>query len=128
MLSLNFQSRKPIYDQLYNNIVKLISIGEMKPGEKLPTVRQIASDLGINPNTASKAYQMLEKDGYIYSVVGKGSFISDTIDMKRSRENMINEKILAVIKEAYDCGLTKDEISECFNNCLSKSCERSNNQ
>ena len=78
MFSINYQSREPIYEQLYSNIIRLISMGVYTPNEKLPTVRALASQLGINPNTVSKAYQMLEQNGYIYSAVGKGSFVADS--------------------------------------------------
>ena len=77
MFTINYQSREPIYEQLYNNVVKLIGMEVLHPHEKLPTVRAMAQQLGINPNTVSKSYQMLEANGYIYSTVGKGSFVAD---------------------------------------------------
>ena len=76
MLTLDFQSRLPIYEQLYKNIVRMVAIGVMRPNEQLPTVRSLAQELGVNPNTVQKAYQMLERDRIIYSMTGKGSFVS----------------------------------------------------
>ena len=76
MFSLNFESHVPIYEQLYNNVVKLIAIGVLKADDRLPTVRAMAKELGVNPNTVAKSYQMLERDGVIYSFIGKGSFVS----------------------------------------------------
>lgn len=110
MLSINFQSRDPIYDQLYNNIIKLIAIGELAPGDRLPPVRTVALELGINPNTAAKAYRMLERDNIICTVVGKGSFISDNADSLNSKKKLVLEKLEKVIKEAFDCGFTKEEL------------------
>ena len=79
MFTLNFQSREPIYEQLYNNVVRLASLGVLQPEEQLPPVRSLATQLGVNPNTVSKAYQLLERDGIIYSAVGRGSFVSSGV-------------------------------------------------
>ena len=63
MLTVNFQSRTPVYQQLYDDVVRLASLGVLKSNTKLPPVRVLATELGINPNTVSKAYKMLEADG-----------------------------------------------------------------
>lgn len=76
--NINYRSGEPIYQQIYNEVIKEISLGLLLPQEKIATVRELATSLGINPNTVSKAYQMLEQNGYIYSVVGKGSFVADS--------------------------------------------------
>ena len=76
MYQLDLQSRTPIYQQLKEKILRLIMAGAIGPGDPLPSVRVMARELGINPNTVAKAYQDLEKSGLIYSVAGKGSFIS----------------------------------------------------
>ena len=76
--NINYRSGEAIYQQIYNEVVKEISLGLLLPQEKIATVRELATSLGINPNTVSKAYQMLEQNGYIYSVVGKGSFVADS--------------------------------------------------
>ena len=65
MLTVNFQSRTPVYQQLYDDVVRLASLGVLKSNTKLPPVRVLATELGINPNTVSKAYKMLEADIYI---------------------------------------------------------------
>jgi len=114
MFSINFQSRKPIYDQIYANVLKQIAIGELNPGDKLPTVRQIALELGVNPNTSSKAYQMLERDGYIYSVVGKGSFVADSANGRDIKVGEIRQKLFLTVKEAVEYGIEKDVLSEIF--------------
>ena len=73
MIKLDLQSRLPIYEQLKEQIVKLSMLGVLPPHEKLPSVRILAREIGINPNTVQKAYQDLERDGIIYTVSGKGS-------------------------------------------------------
>jgi len=76
--NINYRSGEPIYQQIYNEVVKEISLGLLLPQEKIATVRELATTLGINPNTVSKAYGLLEQNGYIYSAVGKGSFVADS--------------------------------------------------
>ncbi len=87
MLTVNFQSRTPVYQQLYDDVVRLASLGVLKSNTKLPPVRVLATELGINPNTVSKAYKMLEADGYIYSTVGRGSFVSDKLCQDEAEKN-----------------------------------------
>ena len=110
MFSIDFTSRLPIYEQLYNNTVRLISLGALQPGEKLPPVRTLASQLGVNPNTVSKAYQMLERDGVVYSVVGRGSFISESVSQDNAAKNLALEKLQKSVTEAMIAGATKKEI------------------
>lgn len=76
MITIDYKSRVPIYDQITGGIIRLKALGVLKAGDKLPSVRVMAIDLGINPNTVQRAYNILEADGVIYSVAGKGSFIS----------------------------------------------------
>ena len=76
--NINYRSGEPIYQQIYNEVVKEITLGLLLPQEKIAAVRELATTLGINPNTVSKAYGLLEQNGYIYSAVGKGSFVADS--------------------------------------------------
>ena len=86
MLTVNFSSRTPVYQQLYDDVIRLVSLGVLKSDTKLPPVRILATELGINPNTVQKAYKMLEKDGYIYSTVGRGSFVSNKLDQNQAEK------------------------------------------
>ena len=76
MFTLDYQSRLPIYEQLYKSIIKMASPGVMEPNETLPSVRVFGQHLGVNPNTVQTASQTLDRDQIIYSIPGKGSFIS----------------------------------------------------
>lgn len=76
MLNIRLEGKLPIYEQLYNGIARLISSGEMKPDERLPAVREVAKQFGINPNTVQKSYAQLEQAGLIYSIPAKGSYVS----------------------------------------------------
>lgn len=77
MFILKPQSRLPIFEQLKAQILEFISLGILAPNDKLPSVRALANDLAINPNTVAKAYQELELQGYVYTVPGKGCFVGD---------------------------------------------------
>lgn len=76
MFSIDSRSRMAIYEQLVQNIIGLIARGVLQPDDQLPSVRNLARDLGINPNTVQKAYQELEAKGMIYQAAGRGSFIA----------------------------------------------------
>lgn len=76
MLNIRLEGKQPIYEQLYNGIAQLVSAGELSADEKLPAVREVAKQFGINPNTVQKAYSLLEQAGVIYSMPAKGSYVS----------------------------------------------------
>ena len=81
MFFLNTQSKEPIFEQIQNQILRFIQAGVLAHGDRLPSVRQLAQENGINPNTVSKAYIELEKNGYVYNIPKKGVYVSD-IDLK----------------------------------------------
>ena len=110
MLTVNFQSRTPVYQQLYDEVIRLVSVGTLKVDSKLPTVRSLAMELGINPNTVAKAYKMLEADGYIYSTVGRGSFISENLGQSDASKIKAKEELAANIEKAMKQGITQEEI------------------
>lgn len=112
MFPLDYKSRLPIYEQLNKSISKMAALGALEPNEQLPSVRTLAQDLGINPNTVQKAYQMLEQNGIIYSVPGKGSYISPDLSVLSRQKARVMEKLTEVIQEAADNGVTKPEMIE----------------
>ena len=112
MLTVNFSSRTPVYQQLYDDVIRLVSLGVLKSDTKLPPVRSLATELGINPNTVQKAYKMLEKDGYIYSTVGRGSFVSNKLDQNQAEKIQAKNDLKESIDKAYKKGITKDEMIE----------------
>ena len=110
VFTLDYQSRLPIYEQLYKSIIKMASLGVMEPNEKLPSVRVLGQQLGVNPNTVQKAYQMLERDRIIYSIPGKGSFISPDLSSVDVKKSEALEKVALAVKEAIDHGVEKYEL------------------
>ena len=83
MINIDYKDRKPIYEQLVDNIKTLVIQGILKRYDQLPSVRQLANDLAINPNTIQKAYTELERQGITYSLKGRGCFIASNIEVLR---------------------------------------------
>lgn len=109
MIQLDYSSSKSIYLQIKDNIKRLILSGSLQENEPLPSVRTLASSLAINVNTVLRAYRELEAEGYIYSVQGKGNFISSRENIL-NKEDYLNEKIVALIKEAKAINVNKEEL------------------
>lgn len=124
MFSINYQSREPIYEQLYNNVIRLLSLGVLVPEQQLPPVRQLATQLGVNPNTVSKAYKNLEQDGIIYSVVGKGSFIMPDTKVADGKKADALNKVTQVVKVAMELGVEKKEIIAVTENVYNKGVDK----
>ncbi len=110
MFDIDLQSRTPIYEQLYRRVVELTVKKQLRPNDKLPSVRELAKELGVNPNTVSKAFQNLERDGIIYSLAGRGSFISDK-NGDIIKQNAADSFETAA-KEAMAAGLSSDEMTD----------------
>lgn len=101
MITLDYQSRVPIYRQIENRILELILLGVYTSDAQLPSVRTLAVDLGINPNTIQKAYQELESDGIIYTVTGKGSFVKGVGEARSQLQNKAAHSVEAALREAH---------------------------
>jgi len=112
VLDIRLEGKAPIYEQLYNGISQLISSGELKPDEKLPAVREVAKQLGINPNTVQKAYAQLEQSGLIYSMPAKGSYVSPSNNAVEALKAGAIKALEAAIVTAKKSGVTHDEVVE----------------
>ena len=111
MINLDYQSRTPIYEQIIFEIERYVSLGILKPKQQLMSIREMAENLGINPNTVKKAYTELENKGVIITVSTKGTFVSDNIDkVKKSKIDSIVKQIKDYIVELEKLGLTKEEV------------------
>ncbi len=112
MISLDFQSRAPIYEQLKSRIIELVMLEVFQPDDQLPSVRSLARDLGVNPNTVQKAYQDLEREGIIYSLGGKGSFISGQDSGSQGIRRQALEKFYGVAADCAGIGIEQQELCE----------------
>lgn len=120
MFSLNYQSGEPIYAQLYRSVAAMSALGVLKKSESLPSVRALAQELGINPNTVQKAYAMLEHDGIIRTVPGKGSLVSGSVPALEQQKESAAERLRAAVRGALEMGLTKEEIRAVVSGCLAE--------
>lgn len=112
-LKLDLQSETPIYIQLKMQIIEGIATGSLAPNEPLPSVRQLASDLGINLHTVNKAYAMLKQDGFIIIHRQKGVVVSPSEDIKVTYEylSQLKSNIKPIITEAFCRGMSIDEFN-----------------
>lgn len=116
MFTIDTRSRMPIYEQLTEKLKELIIREVMKEDEQLPSVRSLAQDLTINPNTIQKAYRELEREGYIYSIPGKGSFVSPVKnEINRERLEMLKKELERIVGEILFLGVPKDEVIRIIN-------------
>lgn len=115
MFELDIRSRQPIYEQLVEKLKELIMNNILKVDEQLPSVRTLAQQLTINPNTIQKAYRELERQGYIYSVPGKGSFVSESSSIINNEKlEKIKQELVKLLAEAVYLGLKKEDLVDLF--------------
>ncbi|MEG2928264.1 MAG: GntR family transcriptional regulator [Oscillospiraceae bacterium] len=120
MFMLDLKSRVPIYEQLKSKTLELIMAGVLATDDKMPSVRTLARDLGVNPNTIQKAYQDMEKDGIIYSVTGKGSFVAAKPQDNDVAVNAAAEKLFKAVYEARLYGVERETAMEVVNKAYEK--------
>ena len=112
MFSLNHRDGRPIYEQVRDGLRRLIITGAIPPGDKLPSVRALAGQLAINPNTIQRSYESLEQEGYAYSVPGKGSFAALPQDVTDQRREELLAKLDAIVQELVYLGMAPAQIGE----------------
>ena len=110
LIQLNYRDSKPIYEQIMEGLRKLVISGALSANEKLPSVRELASLLAINPNTILKAYRELESDGYIYTVAGKGTFVAEREEIFDNRQNELLEEFDEIVSELLFLSVKKDNL------------------
>ena len=107
---INLQSGVPLYQQLKRSFQRMAALGLIQPHQQLPSVRQLAMELGINPNTVQKAYRELEQEGLIYALPGKGNFLSDQEGDHAIQKEEIRRHFQAAAHIAWLAGLPKEEV------------------
>lgn len=119
-LDINPRSSTPIYQQLVDGVKELIARGILEPGERMPTVREMAAELSLNPNTIAKAYQRLEQEGIIETMRSRGTFVADrtVVFDKETAKQQLSDQVEKVLVEAYHLGLKREDIKELFEESL----------
>ena len=110
MIPINPRDPRPIYLQIKEGLCRLILSGAVKTGERLPSVRELAGQLAINPNTIQRAYRELESDGFIYSVSGKGSFAAALQEVDAGRRSAKEKEFRAAAQELLRLGTPKGDL------------------
>lgn len=112
MFSLNYRDARPIYEQVKDGLRHLVVTGAIQAGDKLPSVRALASSLAINPNTIQRAYEALESEGYLYTVTGKGSFAAPQTGVNQARRETLLTQFDQTAQELCFLGMTPDELAQ----------------
>lgn len=109
MIVIDYQDRRPLYEQIVEKFQLLILKGVLEAGEQMPSVRRLAADLAINPNTIQRAYAMLEQQGYIYSVKGRGNFVSGKGSLLGEKRESYWKEFAQVLEKGRQIGIRKQD-------------------
>lgn len=111
---------RPIYEQITSQMKNMILSGKLEEGSQLPSIRALAKDLRISVITTKRAYEELERDGFIITVAGKGSYVAENNSavLKEEKMKQFEENVRRLIEEAYNSGISKEEVKEIFDICL----------
>lgn len=110
MIILDYRDKRPIYEQVTEKLQNLIIRGALESESKLPSVRNLALELTVNPNTIQRAYAELEEMGYIYTVKGRGNFVAKESEWREGREHLIEEETRNLAKHAREAGISKERL------------------
>ena len=113
MIVIDYHDKRPIYEQVIERFQMLILNGALEPDEQLPSVRSLAGDLSINPNTIQKAYGELERRGLIYSIKGRGNFVSSQKDVVKEQQELLLEDLKTQLKICKESGIDLRHLLDC---------------
>ena len=111
MIHLDYRDSRPIYQQVKDNLRRMMVTGVLLPGDKLPSVRALAGQLSIHPNTIQRAYAELEAEGYVVSVTGKGNFVAEGDTQNQARRQELLAKMRPMMEELKALGMTAEEFA-----------------
>ena len=118
MITINYRDPRPIYEQIQTELRRLMLSGVLPPGSRLPSVRELAGQLAINPNTIQRAYMQLEQEGLIYPVKGTGNFIADSEEVRKLSKASYIKELKTLIRKGKAMGMEAEEliyiIRECY--------------
>lgn len=112
MITIDYQNRKPIYEQIVDRFETLIVNGVLDADSQMPSVRSLAMELSINPNTIQKAYAILEQNGYIYPIKGRGNFVSGDEGLKRHKQESVYRSLKETVQKGRELGISCDVLME----------------
>lgn len=112
MIVLDYRDKRPIYEQVVEKLERLIVGGALEPDSRMPSVRSLAMDLSVNPNTIQRAYTQLEQDGYLYTVSGRGNFVAPESEWREGKKCKMLEEWTLLTENAREAGLTLAQLQE----------------
>jgi GntR family transcriptional regulator len=118
VILINHKDRRPIYEQIIERFEQLILCGALETNAPMPSVRSLAMELSLNPNTIQRAYQELERAGYIYTIKGKGSFVSETSQNADKKRQEVKKEMREGIEKALFAGISAQELRQMLEECI----------
>lgn len=112
VIGIDLQNRKPIYEQIVERFQTLIVNGVLEPDSQMPSVRSLAMELSINPNTIQKAYSALEQEGYIYPVKGRGNFVSGNAGLKKKMQENVFRQLEELVEKGIELEICCEDFTE----------------
>ena len=110
MIVLDYRDKRPIYEQIVDKLENLIICGALESNTKMPSVRTLAMELSVNPNTIQRAYAQLEQDGYLYTIVGRGNYVTGETEWKKGLQKQIHKELQQLLQKAKDSQVPRGEI------------------
>ncbi len=110
MIALDYRDKRPIYEQIVEKLKKLIVCGALESNTKMPSVRSLAMELSVNPNTIQRAYTQLEQEGYLYSIVGRGNFVTCEGEWKDGRKQEVLREFAESLSKAREAKVPRGEL------------------
>lgn len=111
MILLDYRDKRPIYEQVVEKLEHLIVSGALEENSRMPSVRALAMELSVNPNTVQRAYNQLEQDGYLYTVSGRGSFVAPESEWRDGKKEKMLEEWQQVTEKALEAGLLIEQLA-----------------
>lgn len=122
MIHIDYKDKRPIYEQVEEKFQDLIIRGVLKPDERLPSVRSLAIELSINPNTIQRAYAQLEQTGFLYTVKGRGNFVAAESEWMEQKQKIIFDEARRLVRRAANMGVSKEELLERIGSYYEEEC------
>lgn len=119
MIVLDYRDKRPIYEQVVDKLENLIVCGALESNMKMPSVRSLALELSVNPNTIQRAYAQLEQDGYLYTIVGRGNYVTSENEWKSSKCRTMLKELSTFLSKMKELGISKEEITKVLEACFS---------
>lgn len=110
MIVLDYRDKRPIYEQVVEKLEHLIICGGLEANSRLPSVRSLAMELSVNPNTVQRAYAQLEQDGYIYTVLGRGNYVTARSEWQTGKFESLTREFKELLQKAHDAGMPMEDL------------------